>query len=294
MKKCLYLWILFMSVVGIQTFAQDEIKLFPKGAPGETVTLPEESADLTGKKVAGETVQRISNVSDPLITIYHPVQELANGTAMIVCPGGGYNILAYDMEGTEICDWLNDLGITAILLKYRVPRREGREKHEAPLQDAQRAISYVRANYEELNIHPDRIGIMGFSAGAHLSVMVSNNSHERTYPVIDELDKADTRPDFCLLVYPAYLDGQTFGTLAPEIKVSSATPPTMLVQSEDDKSYINSSLSYYYALKEAGVPAVMHLYSDGGHGYGMRDTQATANEWPDRAETWMRTLGVIE
>ena len=291
MKKLIFVIALLMSM---HSFAQDKVRLFPGGAPGETVVLPEESVDETGNKVAGETVQRMSHVSDPIITIFHPVQELACGTAMIVCPGGGYNILAYDLEGTEICDWLNDLGITAILLKYRVPRREGREKHEAPLQDAQRAISYVRANYEELNIHPDRIGIMGFSAGAHLSAMVSNSNNERTYPVVDVFDKADMRPDFCLLVYPAYLDGKTFGTLAPELKVTSTTPPTLLIQSEDDKSYINSSLFYYYALKEAGVPVVMHLYSDGGHGYGMRDTKATVNEWPDRAETWMRSLGFIE
>lgn len=294
MKRHLYLLVLLMNMVGINAFSQDEVKLFPGGAPGEKAVLPEESVDLTGNKVAGETVQRMSNVSDPMITVYHPVQELANGTAMIVCPGGAYNRLSYDMEGTEICDWLNDLGITAILLKYRVPRREGREKHDAPLQDAQRAISYVRANYEALNVNPDRVGIMGFSAGAHLSVMVSNSYNERTYPATDGFDQADLRPDFCLLVYPAYLDGEKFGMLAPEIKVSSNTPPTMLVQSEDDKSYINSSLFYYYALKEAGVPAVMHLYSDGGHGYGMRDTKATVNEWPDRAETWLRSLGVIE
>jgi acetyl esterase/lipase len=213
---------------------------------------------------------------------------------MIVCPGGGYNILAYDLEGTEICEWLNDMGITAVLLKYRVPRREGAAKHAAPLQDAQRAVSYMRAHAGELDIHPERIGIMGFSAGAHLSVMVCNHPEEHTYPVVDECDKFSSRPNFCLLVYSAYLNGDTFGTLAPEIKVSSKTPPTMLVQTQDDKSQINSSLYYYYALKEAGVPVTMHLYSQGGHGYGMRDTKAVVNEWPERAEYWLRSLGMVE
>jgi acetyl esterase/lipase len=292
--KRFYLLLLVAGIMHAPLFSQEEIRLFPDGAPGEAAGFPEETADDSGGKVAGETVTRVGNVSVPMITIYQPVQELACGTAMIVCPGGGYNILAYDLEGTEICEWLNDLGITAILLKYRVPRREGREKQEAPLQDAQRAISYVRAHSEKLNVHPERIGIMGFSAGAHLSTMVSNSHQERTYPVVDAVDQASMRPDFCLLVYPAYLDGKTFGALAPEIKVTAKTPPTMLVQAEDDKSFINSSLFYYYALKEAGVPAVMHLYSEGGHGYGLRDTKAVVNEWPDRAETWMRSLGLIE
>ena len=162
-----------------------------------------------------------------------------------------------------------------VLLKYRVPRREGLEKHEAPLQDVQRAIGYVRANAENLNIDPKRIGVMGFSAGGHLAAMVSNNFLKRTYPAIDATDKVSCRPDYCL-------------------KVSSATPPTMLIQAEDDKSYINSSIFYYYALKEAGVPAWMHLYSQGGHGYGLRDTGASVNEWPDRAEDWFREIGLIE
>jgi acetyl esterase/lipase len=161
------------------------------------------------------------------------------------------------------------------------------------LQDVQRAIGYVRANAENLNIDPKRIGVMGFSAGGHLAAMVSNNFLKRTYPAIDATDKVSCRPDYCLLVYPAYLDGENF-QLAPELKVSSATPPTMLIQAEDDKSYINSSIFYYYALKEAGVPAWMHLYSQGGHGYGLRDTGASVNEWPDRAEDWFREIGLIE
>jgi acetyl esterase/lipase len=234
------------------------------------------------------------NVSEPTITIYPAPEENSNGTAMLVCPGGGYNILAYDLEGDEICEWLNELGITAILLKYRVPRREGLQKHEAPLQDAQRALGYIRSHAKDLNINPDRIGVMGFSAGAHLSTMLSNSSSlERTYPIIDDMDKVSCRPDFCLLVYPAYLDGADF-QLAPEIQVSSNTPPTLIIQAADDKSYINSSLFYYYALKEAEVPVTMHLYSSGGHGYGLRDTGEQVNEWPLRAEDWFVELGLID
>lgn len=273
--------------------AQDKpIQLFPKGAPGEQTKLIEKALP-EGGKVGGASVLRLSGVSDPTITIYPASDEVATGAAMVVCPGGGYEILAYDLEGDEICQWLNEIGVTAVLLKYRVPRRTGLEKHTAPLQDVQRAISLVRSKAEELNLDPQRIGVMGFSAGAHLAAMASTSYDKRTYPEVDAADKVSCKPDFCLLVYPAYLDGPNF-TIAPELKVTAQTPPTMLVQTEDDKSYINSSLFYYYALKEVGVPATMHLYSKGGHGYGLRDTGNAVNEWPYRAEEWFMELGVIE
>jgi acetyl esterase/lipase len=268
------------------------ILLFPSEAPGETSRLIER-ADRDGGKTGGEPVLRILNVGEPTITYYPAPKETASGAAVVVCPGGGYNLLAYDLEGDEICEWLNELGITGVLLKYRVPRREGREKHEAPLQDVQRAIGYVRAHADSYAIDPKRIGVMGFSAGAHLSATVSNNFARRTYPPIDASDRVSCRPDFCLLVYPAYLDADSF-RIAPELKVSAQTPPTLLIQAEDDKSYINSSLFYFYALKEAGVPARMHLYSKGGHGYGLRDTGEAVNEWPHRAEDWFREIGIIE
>lgn len=281
--------VVFMST----TMAQNSpVLLFPKGAPGEKAKMIEK-ADKEGGKVGGESVLRITNVSEPTLTIYPAPEEVATGTAILICPGGGYEILAYDLEGDEVCEWLNNIGITAVLLKYRVPRRAGLEKHEAPLQDLQRAMGYVRAHAEELNIDPERIGVMGFSAGAHLSAMLSTNFSKRTYPPVDNADKISCRPDFCLLVYPAYLHGENF-QLAPELKVSSETPPTLIIQTEDDKSFIDSSLFYYYALKEAGIPASMHLYSKGGHGYGLRDTGTPVNEWPDRAEDWFHEIGAIE
>jgi acetyl esterase/lipase len=292
MKKNVFICLCIMSLSFSANAQEKPVKLFPEGVPGEPVAM-EETADKSGNRVANETVLRITNVSEPTITVYEASEEAASGSAMIVCPGGGYNLLAYDLEGDEVCLWLNELGITAVLLKYRVPQQEGKEKHEAPLQDLQRAISYVRANAAHLNIDPGRIGVMGFSAGAHLSVMACNSFDERTYPTVDKIDKVSCRPNFCLLVYPAYLDGEHF-QLSPEIRVSSKTPPTMLIQTEDDQSYINSSLFYYYALKEAGVPVWMHLYSRGGHGYGLRDTGVVVNSWPDRAEDWFREIGVID
>ncbi len=286
--------ILFLTCLFIShaIMAQKSVILFPNVAPGEKRPLTE-TRDDTGAKVGDLSVLRVSNVGTPTITIYPANPDIASGAAMVVCPGGGYEILAYDLEGTEICNWLNEAGITAILLKYRVPRRPNRPMYEAPLQDVQRAISYVRAHADELSIDPERIGVMGFSAGAHLSVMASTAYTKRAYPAIDEVDKVSCRPDYCLLVYPAYLSGQNF-QVASEIKVTSEVPPTMIIQAEDDKSFIDSSLFYYYALKEAGVPAWMHLYSTGGHGYGLRDTGCMVNEWPDRAEDWFQELGVFD
>ena len=273
--------------------AQDKpVVLFPAGAPGETEQV-QEKGDTIGGRVGGASVYRLYSVGVPEITVYQAPDELATGAAVIVCPGGGYQLLAYDLEGTEVCRWLNEMGVTAVLLKYRVPRREGRGKHEAPLQDLQRAISYVRANATALDIDPERIGVIGFSAGAHLAAMASNGFEQRTYPESDAADRVSCRPDFCMLVYPAYLSGGRF-ELAPEIKVSERTPPTLLIQAENDKSFIDGSLFYYYALKQAGVPAEMHLYADGGHGYGLRDTGAAVNEWPYRAEDWLNRLGIIE
>lgn len=272
--------------------AQKSIKLFPAGAPGETKSYTEKSDD-TGAQVGGMNVIRMTDVGEPEITIYPAVSDVASGAAMVVCPGGGYNILAYDLEGTEICDWLNAAGITAVLLKYRVPRRENRPKHEAPLQDVQRSISYIRANAKKYNINPDKIGVMGFSAGAHLSVMASTSFNKRSYPAVDEIDNVSCRPNFCLLVYPAYLSAENF-TVPSEISITKDVPPTMMIQAEDDVPHIDSSLFYYYALKKVGVPAWLHLYSTGGHGYGLRDTGCMVNEWPDRAEDWFQELGLYD
>lgn len=285
----LYIGLHFMPVVISQ---ERSIKLFPEGVPGENIQMVEKSGR-DGNKVAGETVLRITNVSEPTISIYRPSEELANGSVMIVCPGGGYDFLAYDLEGDEVCLWLNELGITAVLLKYRVPKREGRPVYEAPLEDLQRAIGYLRTNAEELNLDADRIGVVGFSAGAHLAVMACNSFQKRTYPIDDKIDKVSCRPNFCLLVYPAYLQGGDLFSLSPEIHVSSKTPPTMIIQTQDDRSYIDGSLFYYYALKEAEVPVWMYLYSKGGHGYGLRDTGVVVNSWPDRVEDWFREIGVI-
>ncbi len=274
------------------------LPLWPAKAPGETAELPPE-ADMTkatDRAVAGKPVVRLGNVSSPTITIYSPEPGKANGAAVVVMPGGGYSILAMDLEGTEVCAWFNSIGVTAVLLKYRVPKRGGLEKHAAPLQDAQRAVGLVRSRAAELGIDPKRIGVLGFSAGGHLAAVVSNQHDARTYPVVDDADKVSCRPDFTVLIYPAYLTvKEKNDVIAPELPVGETnTPPTFIAQTEDDSVRVETGLFYYLALKNAKVPAEMHLYPRGGHGYGLRRTENDVTRWPDRLNDWLKTSGFLQ
>lgn len=289
MKKYLFIFSLLSTMVMAQ---ETPILLFPDGAPGETTKLKQKD-DLSGNKVAGCPVLRISDVSEPTLTFFPAPADNNSGATIIVNPGGGYNILAYNLEGTEICKRFNSHGVNCVLVKYRVPRREGLEKHQAPLQDLQRAIAYTRSHAGEWKIDPNRIGVMGFSAGAHLAAMASNSYAERTYPQVDNFDNASLRPDFCVLIYPAYLDGENF-SISPELKVTEKTPPTFIVQTQDDHRLLNSSLFYYYALKEAKAPVAMSLYPSGGHGYGLRNTGDLVNEWPFRVMSWLHDIKMVE
>lgn len=289
MKKYLFIFSLLSTMVMAQ---ETPILLFPDGAPGETTKMKQKD-DLSGNKVAGCPVLRISDVSEPKLTFFPAPADNNSGATIIVNPGGGYNILAYNLEGTEICKRFNSHGVNCVLVKYRVPRREGLEKHQAPLQDLQRAIAYTRSHAGEWKIDPNRIGVMGFSAGAHLAAMASTAYDERTYPAVDAADNASLRPDFCVLIYPAYLDGENF-SISPELKVTEKTPPTFIVQTQDDHRLLNSSLFYYYALKEAKAPVAMSLYPSGGHGYGLRNTGDLVNEWPFRVMSWLHDIKMVE
>jgi acetyl esterase/lipase len=269
------------------------IPLWPKGAPGEKGDIGEEQAKSDGPLVGGKTVIRVTNVTSPTITVYRPPQGKDTGAAVIVFPGGGYNILAINHEGTEICEWLNSFGVTGVLLKYRVPARKGSPREAAPLQDAQRAVGMVRSRAAEWHLDPKRIGVLGFSAGGHLAAAVSNNFEKRAYDPVDGADQASCRPDFALLIYPAYLAMKEEGNkLAPEFTVTANTPPSFLIQAEDDNIRVENSLFYYLALKNAKVPAEMHLFPSGGHGYGLRSDKPVA-AWPKLAEEWLRVLGVL-
>ena len=203
------------------------IALWHGTAPGDTENIGAETNTPDGEP--GHRIQRVSNVSAPTITVYHPAKPAGTGAAVVVCPGGGYYILAMNLEGTEVCERLNAMGITAILLKYRVPVRQNRERYAAPLQDAQRAVGIVRAHAKQWGVNSARVGILGFSAGGHLSATLSNASDARTYPAVDDADKQPCRPDFTVLIYPAYLTPEGVQTgLAPEIAVSTHTPPAFI------------------------------------------------------------------
>jgi acetyl esterase/lipase len=298
MKFLLLVAVLALGQSALSAIEPKTIFLWPEKAPGETASLPPE-ADTTkpdGELIAGRRVIRLGNVSRPTITIYSPDPAKNTGAAVLVCPGGGYYILAMDLEGTEVCEWLNSIGVTGILLKYRVPRREGATGPFAPLQDAQRAIGLIRQQAPGLGIDPSRIGVLGFSAGGHLSASLSNNHGVRTYPTVDAADQASCRPDFCVLIYPGSLTVKEKNDIvAPELPVSATnTPPTFIAMTEDDGVRVETGLFYYLALKNANVPAEMHLYLRGGHGYGLRRTDATVTTWPDRVADWMRASGWLK
>ncbi len=266
------------------------IHLWPNGAP-DNLSAPGPEKASPGNPVGGAPIIKLENVSDPTLTVYPASPSAASHTAVLVFPGGGYSILAYDLEGTEICEWLNRQGVTAVLVKYRVPQPKGVPRYRAPLQDAQRALGIVRQHAKEWNIDPHRIGVLGFSAGGHLAAALSTNFETRSYPAIDASDSVSCRPDFAVLIYPAYLTSpEGSDKLAPELAVSPQTPPTFLVQAEDDPVHVQNSLFYYLALTNNHVPSEMHLFSSGGHGYGMRQTGAPVNRWPEELKIWLAHL----
>jgi acetyl esterase/lipase len=217
-----------------------------------------------------------------------------NGAAVVVCPGGAYSVLTVDLEGTEICHWLNSIGLTGILLKYRVPASSNQEPYLAPLQDAQRALGVARLHAKEWEFDPKRIGMLGFSAGGHLSAVASCKFGKRTYERIDAADDLSCRPDFALIIYPGYLALKEKGDkLPPELTVTSNAPPTFLVQTEDDPVRVENSLCYFLALKNAHVSAELHVFPEGGHGYGLRASGKTVSTWPQLAAQWLGSRGIL-
>jgi acetyl esterase/lipase len=254
--------------------------------------------------VAGRPWTYISNVSRPTMTVYSP-QGVNTGIAVVVFPGGGYQILAIDLEGTEVCDWLTSKGITCVLLKYRVPNTgpswnqlcgcDDRTRSSMPLDDAQRTLGLVRLHASEWHIDPHKIGVLGFSAGGHLVAAVSTHYDRRVYPAVDAADQESCRPDFAVALYPGHLfiDHNRF-ELNADIHVTRNTPPTFLLQAENDNvDDVSNSLVYYIALKNAGVPAELHLYAEGGHAFGARRTRFPITEWPRLVEAWLHAIGMI-
>ncbi len=271
------------------------LHLWPNGAPDATANPAPQVNTTTPQQplIAGQPLVRLGNVSDPTLTLYAP-KASNTGAAVVVFPGGGYQILAIDLEGTEVCDWLNSIGVNCILLKYRVPNSGPYPKSPAALEDAQRAVGMVREHANEWHIDPNRIGVLGFSAGGHLAAALSTHFDKRIYPAVDAADQLSCRPDFAIIIYPGYL-ALSEKNFEPNtaIQVTAQTPPTFLVQAEDDPVHVENSIVYFMALKHAGVPAEMHIYTQGGHGYGLRPTALPITHWPRLAETWLQTIHVL-
>ena len=263
------------------------------GGIGEETTRP--SPVLTRKEVeVTESTTLVTNVTLPSITIYRPDKDKDAHAAVIICPGGGYWNLYWQLEGEEVAKWANSMGMTGILLKYRVPRRPDEPKGEParrPLQDAQRAVSLVRSRAEEWGIDPQKIGIMGFSAGGHLAIATATSVEKRTYQSADEIDKVSCRPDFAIPVYSGYLKHKEKDELAPGLSVPKETPPVFLVHGGDDIiSTPEHSVFMYLALKRAGVPAELHIYATTAHDFGVRksDRGHPFDKWTETCAHWLR------
>jgi acetyl esterase/lipase len=266
------------------------LTLWPGTPPGETKALPPEGYQ---KNKAGDPILRLENVSIPTIAVYKPVKEKDTGAAVLVAPGGGYSILAFDHEGLKVCEWLNGLGVTGVLLKYRVPKRAGQTPESlAALQDGQRAMSLTRANAAKWGLDANRVGMLGFSAGGNLTANVSL-FEKRYYDPVDEADKLSCVPSFAVLVYAGgMVDAEM--KLKPEYKVSKSSPPTFFAHATDDRVPTENATELYRALKAVKVPAELHLYASGGHGFGMNKVPHPCATWPERCAEWMGAMGVTK
>ncbi|MGC1390415.1 MAG: alpha/beta hydrolase [Bacteroidales bacterium] len=280
MKNVCVIFILFFLSISSYSQKNELIYLWPGKVPGELKEKQPPSIDTKNN----DNIVRFSEVTNPAIEVYLPDHVIGNGSAVIVCPGGGYQILAYDLEGTEIAGWLNKLGFTAFVLQYRIPG-----KKEGALQDVQRAMRIVRNNSQKWNIDPEKIGVMGFSAGGSLSARASTNFNKKTYMPVDKSDSLSCRPSFTMLIYPAYLDQGQNLTLTPELELGKDVPPIFIFQTADDP-YGNSALVMTQALRNAKLPVELHLLSTGGHGYGLRPGKVAAETWPLLAEKWLRSV----
>ncbi len=275
--------------------AQTTVPLWPESAKTHAARQEIDTTKSSDDLIAGKRVSRITAVTNPTLTVYPPRSGKNSGTAVVVFPGGGYSILAFDLEGTEVCDWLTSEGVTCVLLKYRVPDSGPYPEHSQALEDAQRGVRLTRQHAAEWHLNPDHIGVLGFSAGGHLAAVLSNHANEETYKAIDAADHLSARPDFAIILYPGYLaQPPERRQLRAEVVPSSQTPPTFLLQAEDDPVHVENALVYYDALKQAKVPAEMHIYAHGGHGYGLRPTALPITKWPQLATEWLRTIGMIQ
>lgn len=276
------------------------VELWPGKPPGDVGIAAEETTRSYESPLIDGPTKLITNVTRPTLTIYRPTNDKNTGTAMIICPGGGYHNLFWELEGTEVAAWLNSQGMTGIVLKYRVPRRPGDVKSDPPLGpliDAQRAVSLVRGRAAEWGIDPKRIGIVGFSAGGHLAVATATNFEKRTYELVDAVDEVSCRPDFAVGCYSGYFKAKDKVELSSTIhidRIPSGTPPIFLAHASDDKiSDPEHSVFMYLALKRAGVPAELHVFASGDHDFGVRQNDKLPASWTGLCTRWLRSLNLL-
>lgn len=308
MKRLLPLSILLFALVALLPAEAAEqpmvVNLWPgKPADDDAATIGEEKIfqlQVKGKpyEVGGKPTKWVTNVTKPTLTIYRPAKDKDTGVAMLICPGGGYHNLGWDVEGEEVAAWLNSIGVTGIILKYRTPRRPGDVKGEppsGPLKDAQRAVSLVRSKARDWGIDPRRIGMVGFSAGGHLVGATCTNFDKRSYAPIDDVDQVSCRPDFGVMLYSGYLSVKDKDEVAHDLRITAQTPPIMLVHATDDPiSKVDYSVIMYLALKRAGVPTELHIYATGGHGFGVRQVGHPCSTWTDRCVDWLNKQGLLK
>jgi acetyl esterase/lipase len=261
----------------------------------------EEYSRVLKSPIVGST-RLVTNVSKPTLTVYQPAKGSNTGTAMLICPGGGYHDLFWELEGEEVAAWLTSVGMTGIILKYRVPRRPGDPGFgepsppppTGPLLDAQRAISLVRHRAKEWNIHPQRIGMVGFSAGGHLALMTAVRFEERAYPRIDAVDDVSCRPDFAISCYGGYLKAKDKDEVTSNIRIPAGTPPILLAHTSDDEvSNPEHSVFMYLALKRAGIPTELHVYATGNHDFGVRQNGKLPSSWTQLCINWLRDRALL-
>jgi acetyl esterase/lipase len=282
---------------------QEVVDLWPGKVPDEIADRGAEkvvmSPALDRKQVeVTESTRMVTNVSRPTLTVCRPTKDNDTGTAMLICPGGGYWNLYWQLEGEEVATWLTSLGMTGIILKYRVPRAPDEPRSEParrPLQDAQRAVSLVRSRAKEWGIDPQRIGMVGFSAGGHLALATATSFEKRTYPPLDAIDEVSCRPDFAVLCYSGYLKAKDKDELAPGLRIPAGTPPIFLAHVGDDIiSDAAHSVVTYLALKRAGVPAELHVYATTAHDFGVRQNDRPCSTWPQSCAVWLRHQGLLK
>ena len=277
------------------------VELWPGKTPGDVGINGRETSRIHQSPLVGPT-KLITNVTKPTLTIYRPAKDKNTGTAMVICPGGGYWDLYWELEGEEVAAWLNSLGMTGIILKYRCPRRPGDVKNEPPLGpqlDAQRAVSLVRSRAEEWGIDPKRIGMVGFSAGGHLALATATGFAKRFYEPIDAVNKVSCRPDFAVLCYSGYLKAKDKDEVRPGLLIPADTPPIFLAHASDDReSYGGSdaanSAIMYLALKRAGIPTELHIYATGDHDFGVRQNEKLPSSWTQLCVKWLRSRNLLK